>query len=499
MAHHPMWRPDSAKPVRPDAVPPESAVEAVAFPSRYSGTESHPAKQESEFTELAAKLATHGGGKIPAELSGELALDIVLNEIVEQACQYTGASGAAIALARGEEMVCRASTGGNAPELGTRLDMNSGLSGACARSRQIQRCDDAIEDPSVDAEVSRQLGMRSVVMFPILQGGELIGVFEIFSSLPAAFSDGDLRTLDILIDRILKIEQARQSSMAAVGLAPANFVDEVGREGAEQKPDDKPDTGSDVLAAPLEPETRAGTSKDKDARRVDWVTTLMGGIVVAVALLMGAAFAMHMGWLKAAGQRRAVKAAIGSSPSSAPVASAARQMNANAGAPGSITSANVESKSTNGQSASRTEKAQTPEGGLRVFENGKEIFRMQPSEAGATAMGAGQRDASTDSRLPTAGIVEVSPDAAEGSLILRVEPEYPEQALAQHVQGPVLLDVQINSQGAVQEVNIVSGSPLLTDAAAAAVRQWRFKPQTVNGRPVAMETRITLKFTLPPS
>ena len=66
---------------------------------------------------------------MPADVSGELALDIVLNEIVEQACLATGATGAAIALAHGEEMICRASTGGSAPELGTRLNMNSGLAG----------------------------------------------------------------------------------------------------------------------------------------------------------------------------------------------------------------------------------------------------------------------------------------------------------------------------------------------------------------------------------
>jgi protein TonB len=93
----------------------------------------------------------------------------------------------------------------------------------------------------------------------------------------------------------------------------------------------------------------------------------------------------------------------------------------------------------------------------------------------------------------------LSADAAEGILVHRVEPEYPEQARMQHVQGPVLLDVHMDREGAVQDVKLVGGDPLLGEAAIAAVRQWRFKPQMVNGRAVEMETKITLRFTLPPS
>jgi len=51
----------------------------------------------------------------------------------------------------------------------------------------------------------------------------------------------------------------------------------------------------------------------------------------------------------------------------------------------------------------------------------------------------------------------------------------------------------------VQDVTLVSGDILLGEAATAAVRQWRFKPQKVNGQPVEMETKVTLRFTLPPS
>jgi TonB family protein len=476
-------------------------MEALPLSSAVARIENSAASQESDFAELTAKFAAHGGGKIPAELSGELALDIVLNEIVEHACLYTGATGAAIALARGEEMVCRATSGGNAPELGSLLDMNSGLSGACVRSRQIQRCDDALADPSADAEVSRQLGVRSVVVLPLLQDDELIGIFEIFSLLPAAFSDGDLGTLEVLAERALKNAQARQSSLVS-GLAPNGSIGGRGPEYAREVSDGQaaPESAGDNKAEyeSLTREFAQGTfaPAGSTARPFDWLTLLMSGVVVGVALLMGTVFAVRIGWLKVGRQHRESRAATTASALSAPATSAAMRGDATGGSPGTMTPANAQNKSTPGQSGTG-ENARVPEGSLRVYENGKEIFRMPPSEASATEVRSGEKDANAGSGLQPASVVELSPDAAEGNLLRRVEPEYPEQALTQRVQGPVLLDVRISQEGAVQEIKVVSGEPLLAEAAIAAVRQWRFKPQMVNGHAVEMETRITLKFTLP--
>jgi protein TonB len=93
--------------------------------------------------------------------------------------------------------------------------------------------------------------------------------------------------------------------------------------------------------------------------------------------------------------------------------------------------------------------------------------------------------------------MELSPAAAEDSLVHRVEPDYPEEARKQQIQGAVVLDVHINQDGAVQELKLVSGHALLAQAAMDAVKQWRFKPHTVNNHPVEMQTRITLNFRLP--
>src|ERR1051325_4874408 len=87
-----------------------------------------------EITQVARTLSDAGGG----DLSLDLALDIVLNDTVEQAREATRATGAAIALAREGEMICRATTG-NAPNLGTRVDTSSGLSAACLQTATIQQ------------------------------------------------------------------------------------------------------------------------------------------------------------------------------------------------------------------------------------------------------------------------------------------------------------------------------------------------------------------------
>ena len=183
MAYHPMSRPDPFDPPRPSGAP-----------ISLDGKEGSELEDGLSLAELATALSAHGGGA----LSADLALDLVLNEIVEHARLATGATAAAIALARGDEIVCRATTGANAPDLGVRLDVDAGLSGACVQSKKWQRCDDTETDSRVDAEVCRDLGVRSILVFPVVREEKLLGVFEIFSPRPNAFSDREIQTLQAL-------------------------------------------------------------------------------------------------------------------------------------------------------------------------------------------------------------------------------------------------------------------------------------------------------------
>jgi protein TonB len=84
----------------------------------------------------------------------------------------------------------------------------------------------------------------------------------------------------------------------------------------------------------------------------------------------------------------------------------------------------------------------------------------------------------------------------EGNLIYRVQPEYPALARLAHIQGAVLLRAMISRQGTIEDLQAVSGPPLLIKAAIEAVQQWRYRPYVLNGDPVEVDTQITVNFVL---
>lgn len=95
--------------------------------------------------------------------------------------------------------------------------------------------------------------------------------------------------------------------------------------------------------------------------------------------------------------------------------------------------------------------------------------------------------------------VRVSQKVSQGLIAKKVQPQYPEEARGEHVQGTVVLRVEISMEGDVTEVALVSGHPLLAPAAIAAVKQWKYKPYVLNGRPVAVETQVSVAFELQPN
>ena len=92
--------------------------------------------------------------------------------------------------------------------------------------------------------------------------------------------------------------------------------------------------------------------------------------------------------------------------------------------------------------------------------------------------------------------VRVSSGVAQGLLIRQVKPQYPILAQQARIQGTIVLQAVIGKDGTVQEVRVVSGHPLLTGAAIAAVKQWLYRPYSLNGEPVAVDTQIIVNFTL---
>ena len=82
-------------------------------------------------------------------------------------------------------------------------------------------------------------------------------------------------------------------------------------------------------------------------------------------------------------------------------------------------------------------------------------------------------------------------------LIHKVDPDYPAQALQQHLEGPVVLQAWIGKDGSVLDLKLVKGYFLLGRAAFDAVKQWRFKPYNQNGRTIDFQTYITVNFKYP--
>ncbi len=94
--------------------------------------------------------------------------------------------------------------------------------------------------------------------------------------------------------------------------------------------------------------------------------------------------------------------------------------------------------------------------------------------------------------------VHLSEDSARALVMHSVDPVYPPAALAQKLQGPVVLQAVIGRDGTVQDLKLVRGYFVLGRAAIAAVKQWRFRPYTQNGRALETQTVITINFSYPP-
>jgi TonB family protein len=92
--------------------------------------------------------------------------------------------------------------------------------------------------------------------------------------------------------------------------------------------------------------------------------------------------------------------------------------------------------------------------------------------------------------------VRVSSGVSQGLLVNKVSPEYPADAREQHIQGVVILQVNIDKEGNVNNVELISGHPLLAPAAIEAVKQWKYKPYLLNGEPVEVDTQVQVNFTL---
>lgn len=117
-----------------------------------------------------------------------------------------------------------------------------------------------------------------------------------------------------------------------------------------------------------------------------------------------------------------------------------------------------------------------------------------PSEAAAGQVGFCEN--SVNNSFPTR--VRVSQGVMQGLLISKQPPVYPEEARTAHIQGTVLMAMEISRDGSVCRIMLISGHPLLAPAAIDAVKRWKYRPYLLNGQPVEVETQAQANFTLKP-
>jgi protein TonB len=109
---------------------------------------------------------------------------------------------------------------------------------------------------------------------------------------------------------------------------------------------------------------------------------------------------------------------------------------------------------------------------------------------GGGLAGSGMKPTAPAAPLPVGG------DVKQARLISSTPPLYPALAKAQHVEGAVHLDALVDEHGRVSSVKVINGPTLLHQAATDAIRQWKYQPATLDGKPVPMHLTVTLQFKL---
>ena len=489
MAHRPILRPDDSE----------------SFPL---GRTPRAGQAEDEtvypLNELANTFVAHGAGII----SADLALDLVLNDIVKQACLATGASGAAVALLRDGEMVCRASSGAAAPDLGVRLDTRAGLAGAAVQSGEMQLCPNTASDPRVDPETCRRCGILSIVVLPLREEREVFGVFEILSPHLNAFGELDVITIKALAQQIVQNRRQAHETTGKLEMGLIQPETALAAEPIYEGPSVESGIGPEPsdLYVDAAPAVGADRAKERRSRQTDFWAGFLAVVVIGTAVLMSLLIGWRLGRSKAVARHRResrsaqlertrtaaarLEAPVALPPASSPVPASETPAATNALSRGATPHPAAPAKAP----------AAPPVGGLVVYEKGKVIFRMPPSSPEEASARLGTKANQQEVVLAA----EITPDPqnlderlAEERLVHRVAPRYPAEALREHTQGAVVLKAEIGRRGEVQKLTVLQGDPVLSSAALQAVKQWRYRPYLISGKAVEMQTTITVNFSLP--
>jgi TonB family protein len=409
--------------------------------------------------------------------AGNHRLDPMLAALTDTACQLTGADGAALAMWKDGAMICRARSGEIAPPLGARLSADTGISGECLRTGKVLNCADTENDSLVDAEVCRRLSLRSIVVLPIQGWRGINGILEVFSVKPATFTDQNIALLQQLAGLAERARSARPHG--ASSSAPRQQAV------ARRKPAGLP--ASDRIGE-LAKAFLGGRSKPLG----------FGLVLLAISLV---AMSVWLGWRGAERQEER---------------SRSRQISANLAASGASSFSDVAMQAAAGQALQEEElmielptgKGEASAHGSKTHDRASHapdsdpVWQRNPGGERVYPSRPATSNTKPSPAMPLQFASKIDrihgkPEISGGAILNRVEPIYPADALQQKVQGKVTLAATVREDGSVSKVNVIKGSPLLTQSAIDAVRQWHYEPFERNGRAVKNTISVDLDFKLP--
>jgi len=412
-------------------------------------------------------------------------------------------------------MVCRARSGETAPALGAELNAETGISGECLRTGEVQHCPDTEKNPLVNVEVCRALGLRSMVVLPIRGWHGINGILEVFGTEPAAFSEHQIALLGQLA---ALAERARSSHPRGASQVVAKVPNEIPQSSGLLRASDRV---RDVVLAVVG--RRSGRF-------------VLGAIGVAAIVLVS--LAIWLGWRGAdqneskahAASQSSVAATVTARPAHLPDNDPVWKPN-----PGGETLFASNGKPTAGsvvKFASKTDVIDVNVG-ARKGDPGSLVSSAAAADvssprqnrnldAGAAASVPGALPAESASPEPPPissqptdssalnGVLEgsvsvpelaapVSQGVSGGRLIHQVRPIYSTQAQNMRLEGAVVVQAMVREDGIIGDVKVLEGPPELAQAVVDAVKNWRYEPFLLNGRPTRRETKITINFRLRPT
>jgi L-methionine (R)-S-oxide reductase len=488
----------------------------LSLPSRVSEAPGQPtsgkAKRDSEH--VVAQLRT-------SISDSNLSLDAKLDSIVQAAQLVASADGAAIAMQRGDLVVCEARSGEMAPELGLELDADSQISGECLQTGETVLCHDTYNDPRVDAEVCRSVGLRSVVVIPVGRKPAVSGVLEAFSALSNAFDDTQIELLEELAELVISAQAPQAESgveVASEKLAPAESGGEaIGS--AFSRFSSWLHTRIFLLRvaseklAPAESGVEVASEKRANTRKRNLIVAAVAVLALLSWLVFKGKSNSHP--LSAAAQQPVGDASASAvtdrssagvlEPNPSPVEDP-RSATPNLPSP-MVKASETEKDSLTGDvtvrkfapapASSRNTSANVPNGISRppaqTPDHADETAPPLPAVATTFETVPGGLLLAAPNKLPMPPL-QVSQGLSGGTIEYRVDPIYPDDDLVPG-EGRVLLQAVVAEDGTVHDLKVIKGHPLLARAAIQAVSQWRYRPYLLDGQPVRMTIEITLTFS----